>query len=224
MIGLTKIKLPALACIAALAVSGCSNTGEGFDLRQSMKNLFNRGAAEQPSAVKVDINTILKRTAPQSLIQVASKKRGSSALMLEIESNRGYRTYSTASKQTFTLRNGLVTSTRGMGDDLMASINGDSLSLIRARRTGSGQRVMEHLDGAGDTVRLQFTCETYVTGSGRVKRGAVNAITTELTENCVAGRHKFTNVYQVDGTGMILESQQWISPSAGYVLIRVLRR
>lgn len=224
MIGLTKIKLPALACMAALVISGCSNTGEGFDLRQSLKTLFNRGAAEQPSPAKVDINTILKRTAPQSLIQVASKTRGSSALMLEIESDGGYRTYSTASKQTFTLRNGLVTATRGMGDDLMASVNEDSLALIRARRAGSGQRVMEYLNGAGDTIRLQFTCETYVTGSGRVNRGAVNASTTELTENCVAGPNKFTNVYQVDGTGMILESQQWIGQSAGYVLIRVLRR
>ncbi|MGH1354870.1 MAG: YjbF family lipoprotein [Thalassovita sp.] len=222
---LSFVKRPALACLAALMIAGCSNASSELNLKSALKSVFNRSENTQAAApAKVDINTILRQTAPASLVLVNLTDHDNiSALMLEIESNGGFRTYGTAAKQSVTFRNGLITSTRGLGDDLMASISGDSRALIRARRAGTGTRVMDHVNGAGELLRQTFSCETFVTGSGRVKQGAVNAATTELTENCASAQNKFTNVYQISGSGMILSSTQWIGPGAGYVEVKVLR-
>lgn len=224
MTRLTNFKRPALACLAALLIAGCSNTGTSFNFKGALASL-NPAKKAAPAAAPVDVNAVLRQTAPTSVVQVKLRGHNNlSALLLEIEANRGYRTYATASRQTVTLRRGMITATRGLGDDLMASVSADSLALISGRRSGSSQRITEHLDGAGDTIRLRFDCQTFVTGSGRVNQGAVSAATTEMTENCTSGAIKFTNVYHVDSGGTIVKSTQWIGAGAGYAEVTVLRR
>lgn len=222
---LSNFKRPVLACLSALMIAGCSNSGDTAGLRDTFKSIFSPKASNQGAvATKIDMNAVLKQTAPTSLMHITFLDRGNIAsLLLQISSSNGYRVYSTAAKQTITLRDGLITSTRGTGDDLMASISTDSRSAIRARRAGKGTRVMEHVNGAGETLRETFSCETFVTGSGRVKQGAVNAATTELTENCVSENNKFTNVYQVGQSGMVLSSTQWLGQSTGYAKVSILR-
>lgn len=218
------VKRPVLACLAALMIAGCSNSGSDDTLKNTLKSVFTpRAKAQNTGPTPIDMNAVLKQTAPTSLMHVTFQDRGVSSLLLQIASNGGYRVYSTAGKQTITLRDGLITSTRGTGIDLMASISGDSRSLIRARRAGKGTRVMEHVNGAGETIRQTFSCETFVTGSGRVKQGVINTATTELTENCTSEHNKFTNVYKVGGSGMVLSSTQWLGADVGYVKVEMLR-
>lgn len=220
-----KLIRPALACLAALLIAGCSNTGTSFDFKASLKSLVPAKKSAPAAPAQVNLTAVLQQTAPTPVVQVKLGGSNSvSALMLQIETNRGYRTYATASRQTITFRNGMITATRGLGNDLMASVTGDSLALISGRRSGTSTRAMEHLNGAGETIRQTFSCETFITGSGQVKQGTLSAATTEVTENCVAGATKFTNVYQVDRSRLIVSSTQWIGAGLGYAEVKVLRR
>lgn len=222
----TVMKFPMLALASVLLLAGCGNGPDQGSMLKSLRtsalSKLKGGSAAAPQ--QLDVAAALKAT-DASMALISQKDRGGTqALVVQIEQNGPYRTYATASRQTLTLRQGLVTNTRGLGDDIMSSEVSGSLSLIAARRAGTSTRVLHYLNGAKERVAVRYDCETYVTGSERVAQGVISANATELTENCVSSSHKFTNTYLVDGTGTILSSQQWISPMQGYYDIRLLRR
>lgn len=213
------------AGLAALALAGCGNEANRENMSQVLKSsLPFAGKKSAPALQPLDIPQVLANTtAPLSLI-VQKDLNNASVLVLQIEQNGPYRTYSTAGKQTVTFRQGLVTSTRGLGNDMMSSSVSESLALIRARKPGKSKRTLRYLDSANNTIAFEFDCEVFVTGAEQIKQGVVSANTTELTENCVSNSRKFTNTYLVDSNGMILSSRQWVAPLQGYYDIKVLRR
>lgn len=223
---MTRLKLPLLVGAAALTLTACSNNPDEPKFSERMKKLLTRQqAAKAQTAGEIDIDALLKATAPKPLMMATLKDRGNAkSVLLEIERNGAYRTYSTPFRQTIVTRQGLVIATRGLGDDLMATVASDSKSLIRARRAGKATRVMDFLNAAGDTLRYSFSCEMTVTGTAQVKQGAVNSSTTEMTETCTAAQYQFTNTYNVDGSGEILASQQWLGAGLGTAEMKVLRR
>jgi hypothetical protein len=75
MTSLSCFKRPLLACLAALTIAGCSNTGSELNLRQTFKSLFARDSG-QAAPAQVDVAQLLKQTAPTSLVHVNLKDRG----------------------------------------------------------------------------------------------------------------------------------------------------
>jgi hypothetical protein len=138
--------------------------------------------------------------------------------------NAGYITWSTVEKQTLTLRQGVMTATRGLGDDLMSS---DVSATIRAIASGGGDdivRVLRHLDGDDQTIETRFTCRLTTAGRETITLSSgENLATTRLVERCVAGNQTVENIYWKDTGGTVRRSRQWISASLGYILIDVLR-
>lgn len=221
----TLVKAPILAGLAALMLAGCGNDANRGNMTEMLKSslpFLGKKTAAAPQPMNIP-QVLANTTAPLTLI-VQKDLNNTSVLVLQIEQNGAYRTYSTAGKQTLTFRQGLVTATRGLGNDMMSASVSESLALIRARKSGTAKRVLRYLDGANNVIAFEFNCQMFVTGSGQVRQGVVSANTVELTENCVADSRKFTNTYQVDASGMILSSRQWIAPLQGYYDIKVLRR
>lgn len=218
------LKQPLLALAAVLTLAGCSNEVDKAGMlsvfKQSLPSLGKKAAPAQP----VDIAAVMQNTrGPVTVIRQLNQ--GNTPIpVVQIETNGAYRTYATGSRQTMTFRQGLVTATRGLGNDLMSSVTNESLALISARHEGTAKRELRYLDGRNDIFVFNFECEIFVTGSSHLRQGTVSAPVTELTENCVAPSRKFTNTYKVDRSGMILSSQQWISPYQGYFDIDVMRR
>lgn len=220
----TAMKLPLLALTAALALTGCGNEADQGAVLTALKGSLPSLGKKAAAPAAPDPAPVLKNTSvPVSMI-VQSTLGGITAVIVQIEQNGPYRTYTTASRQTLTFRQGLVTATRGLGNDMMSASVSDSLALISARKPGTAKRVLRYLDGANNVITYQFDCEMYMTGAARVQQGEVSANAVEMTENCFGRTQKFTNTYLVDGSGMILSSQQWISPIQGYFDIKVLRR
>lgn len=219
------IKTPIIAGLAALVLAGCGNDVNRGNMSQVLKSSLpfaSKKSAPAPQALNVP-QVLANTTAPLSLI-VQKDLNNARVLVLQIEQNGPYRTYSTAGKQTVTFRQGLVTSTRGLGNDMMSASVSESLALIGARKPGKAKRTLRYLDGANNTITFDFDCELFVTGAEQLKQGVISASATELTENCVSDSRKFTNTYLVDSSGMILSSRQWIAPLQGYYDIKVLRR
>lgn len=213
--------------IALGALIGCGNrTDQGVFLKTARSGGLKKagqGSAPTQDQLAVAIKGALAGTdLPVALAVVEG--RNATALLTRIETNGAYQTWGTPDRRTITTRGGVVTATRGLGNDIMSSSISDSLALISARKPGSATRVMRYLDGGNATVQLVATCQYAVGGTQRVTAGELtNVATTKVTETCAAGERTFTNTYLVDRKGMLVQSRQWLSPQSEHILFQRLR-
>lgn len=215
------LRRPALLGAVALGLlAGCGNAPGRVDLKEIMRTTLSGKKSAPP---EVDIAATLQAT-PDPVSLVVLQKTNSVSPIVEVERNGAYRTYVTPSRQTMTLRQGVVTATRGLSNDLMSSDVDDTLRLISARRPGQTRRVMRYLDGEEQIVALNFECQMSVGGSQKVAAGEVSAMARVMSENCKGEGLSFTNTYLVDGSGEVLSSVQWLNPTYGPAAIQVLRR
>lgn len=213
-----------LTCLVALA--GCSTAPDRPVTTVSISKLiFNRGGAPEspdPQKISDDIAKALSATdAPLILLNLP--QRNVVTVMQNLEQNRGYHTYGTADRRSITLRGGMVTATRGLGNDIMSSDSDAILALVSARQGGSASRVMRYLDGEELTLSEISTCTIRIGGAGHVQLGKINTPATTVTEDCQSDRGAFTNIYQVAPDGRIVQSRQWHSPLNEYLFIQTLR-
>lgn len=147
-----------------------------------------------------------------------------SALLLRIESSRGYETFGSADRRTITMNGGLLTATRGLGGDLMSTDLSQVGPLIKSRRAGQGTRTIYVLDGEDRTLAIPLACSVSPGGTVPVKAGALNTTARQVTETCTGDALKVTNIYLIDGKGRAVSSKQWAGPYIGYVLMQTLRQ
>ncbi|UYV37571.1 YjbF family lipoprotein [Rhodobacteraceae bacterium D3-12] len=220
--------LRAITVLVALAVlAGCGNrTDQGVFLKTARGGGLKKagqGSAPSQEQLAAAIQGALTATdLPVALAVVEG--RNATALLTRIETNGAYQTWGTPDRRTVTTRGGVVTATRGLGNDIMSSTVSDSLALISARKAGSATRIMRYLDGGNATVELVATCQYSKGGTQRISAGELkNVATTKITETCSAGERSFTNTYLVDGRGTPVQSRQWLNPVSGHILLQRLR-
>ncbi|RKF12412.1 hypothetical protein D6850_18250 [Roseovarius spongiae] len=224
------------ACLglACITLAACSNRAGGdvnaLTVAQGVfKSLFERGGASAPAPDEVARQAAgaLASTTGRVIV-VAIPERDVLTVMQEIERNGPYITFGTADRRSITLKGGMVTATRGLGNDLMSADVDAVTALIRRGETDATRRVNRYLDGENRTISLAPWCQVKPAGPGAVALGEVQARTTRMLESCLADTGSadtasFQNSYQVDGAGRIVQSRQWISPLNGYIVIQSLR-
>jgi hypothetical protein len=224
---MTKRLLSGLAAGAIAVLAGCSGGDRDTSVGLSMIKgvLAPKDEAALPNAAQLTalIQQSLEAT-NQPIVAVAVPKRKAIAIMPRIETNGDYATHGTSERRSVTLKRGMVTATRGFGEDLMSSDVDAALAMIRGRKAGTVQRVQRYLDGENQTVTLETTCRVTPGGGVRYQSGELDRRAVKVRETCKAQSTRFTNSYQVDAeTGRILQAQQWVSPVNGKVLVRQLR-
>ena len=150
------------------------------------------------------------RVNPGPLIQAGFESLGRTQIMAMTGQNGTMRTYMTPSEEALILRGGMLTGTRGLGNDLSVAET-QTEPMIRAGGSGSGTRIMRYFSGDGQERPLQFSCTV---GPGP-KPGV-------RVEDCQGHGTSFQNSYIVQN-GQIAVSRQWIGPALGYVTIQTLR-
>lgn len=205
-----------LACLTL--ITGCSNAPDNQVTAGTIaKSIFKgRKAAPAPSAdqIAADVTKALAATdAP--LILLAIPERQAVTVMQKLEQNQGYETYGTADRRSITLLGGMLTGTRGLGNDIMSSDISAVRALVTSRKAGTGRRVMRYLDGEDLTISDISICTVSVAGS--------DAGTTHMREACKGDSVDFDNTYQVAADGQIIQSRQWHSPLIEYMVIQKLR-
>ncbi|WP_217650073.1 YjbF family lipoprotein [Thalassovita taeanensis] len=219
------LKLPICVVAMGLVLAGCGNDTGSADMKKVFLSTlpdFSGKNKKAPPSVQTNVGTVLKST-PKPLALVELGEHKSAAFVVEIERNGPYRTFATAQRQSIVMRQGVVTATRGLGNDLMSSSVSGSLNLITQRRAGAAQRVMRYLDGENITRELVFDCKVSVGGSEGYSAGEIHAQTRIVTEACTSPVRSFTNRYLVSNAGMVLSSTQWLSPIGGSAQISILR-
>lgn len=221
------LKRVSMLGLAAVALVGCSSASDTEVTDASiLRGLFSgKGKQEAPDAqqIAVQVQTAMAATdAPMMLVAVPNRK--AVAVMQQIETNGPYATFGARERVSMTLRGGMVTATRGFGDDLMSSNVNAALDLVSRRKAGPVTRVQRFLDGENQTVELVTNCVVAVGGTSSLEIDGKPRMAQALTETCQAQVTQFQNSYQVDtGTGQILQSRQWIGPLNGHLVMQVLQ-
>jgi hypothetical protein len=220
--------LSGLAAGAILALAGCSggdaSSGAGL---QMIKGALSPKQADAKLPNEQQLAALIQRSlsatdAPVAF--VALPKREAITIMPRIERNGAYDTHGTSDRRSLTMKHGMLTATRGFGEDLMSSDVEPSLALVRATKAGTVQRKQRYLDGENQTIVLETTCQVMPGGTVQYQGGDLDRRVVKVQEVCEAQTTSFTNSYQVDpATGRILMAQQWVSPLNGAILIRQLR-
>lgn len=208
---------------AATCLASCGNAPTGREFRSALA-----AAGEVVTPDKTPPPEVLGRASyqavPGPLIFVVLRDGTAAAPMVPFGDNRGFRTWSTAEKQMLTLRGGIMSSTRGLGDDLMqASVD----PVTRAVAAGSGDGVARttwHLDGDNTLIARRFDCTLRSEGREAITLVSGEGLTaTRVSEACSAKDASFRNTYWKDESGTVRRSRQWVSPDVGYATIEVLR-
>ena len=122
---------------------------------------------------------------------------------------------------TFSMRDGMLVSSRGSGGDLMAADVMQSARLIHARQSGQAQRFHSYLDGANQIVTRSYICDVKDLRPYDLTLGSRVYPTRYLSETCYGQGDRFTNYYWVDSRdGVIRQSRQRVSAYTGLVAFR----
>lgn len=218
-----------LLAAAALAtqVAACSNDPTRIDYGLITQGVaaqlgvtlpFGRSTAAATQGIADPAVILAQTNAPVTLAQPDSG--AAPFYMVGVRDNGPWRTYATGSRQTLVLRQGLVTATRGLGRDLMASEVDETLALLRSGKPGKAKRVMQVLDGEDRTREIALDCTLTVGGQTRTATGMTGRV---MTEDCAAGDLRFRNSYVVNAAGTVIQSHQWLPTLVGPLTMQALR-
>jgi hypothetical protein len=133
-------------------------------------------------------------------------------------------TWQTADSIAVTLvGGGLVSSTRGLGDDLHASDLAQSAALVAAGRAGTAERRHVYLDGLSRPQSLRLTCTVTPGGPEVLVLNGQRRPVVRIDERCQGQGQDFTNTYWRDARGPVVrQSTQWLGPSLGVIHLQRL--
>ncbi|WP_371170848.1 YjbF family lipoprotein [Aliiroseovarius sp. 2305UL8-7] len=229
-----------LALCGVLLLGACGSDNSEIELpkitakllQESGKNLLpklgvkSEGTKSQASAKPADPNAIVKKALSATKGPIALAVRVDTNAVLAISPtgrNGDYVTWGSAPGQALVFKRGVLSNTRGLGDDLMAARIDTAVSAITSRREASYQREHFYLGDLGQNTSLKVDCTLTRVKSERVTFGEINADAVVMKESCQRGEIKFSNVYWVDGRGRVLKSSQWIGQRLGSLAVQNLR-
>lgn len=214
---------PALLAAAALALAGCGNADD--DRGALLRTLTDRlsGTAETQTQVNAQQVARSLQATDNPVTLVDAQTRDAQFIAIQIERNGSYATFASSTRQVVVLRDGLITSTRGFGGDLMSSDADALLDLVRARRAGNAAYVQRFLTADDQTVIRRYSCSVVPGATTPVQSGVIDTSGQTVTVTCSGEGTSFTNVFVVAQSGRLIGARQWLGELIGYVVAQPLR-
>lgn len=148
------------------------------------------------------------------ILRAVVAARGADALLTISDTKGGIVTWSTTDGTSFTLRDGILIQTRGLGPDLMSA---QAPSLGALRTDGSRhQRIYFLLGGDDRTTRRSYDCTVSVGGEETIEIFGRSHKATHVTETCSRPQDSIVNEFWIEGS-KIRKSRQLISGGGGFI-------
>jgi len=222
----------AAGLMAALALPACTNTREEASVLSIGKSLIDSRRAKRDAGPQIDdrivqreIERALQSTdGPLALMRIEGT--GSVAVLRVIETNGPHTTWAawgTSERRSVSTRGGVITSTRGLGTDLMSSSINGLLSMLSRREDGIESQILRHLDGENQIEETQAYCAFTPDGRQNYTAGALRLQATRIDVYCKYDSGTFSNYYLVSQSGRIVESRTWLGEGLGYFTLSHLR-
>lgn len=214
-----------MALAGGLALlAGCTNTPGGIGGVEILKNMQKaRAAGAAPAALDPAALSKALASTTEPVILIVTEATKTPNLSLRIGSNGDFDTYANQSRQSLTLKDGLIVATRGLGDDLLSSSTGGAEALIRARKAGTVKREMRFLNAENQVIQRDFTCAIAPGPVTDVPSATGTFRATQVVERCVRPGLTLDHAYFVNAQGQIVQSRQWVGPRNGYLLVQQLK-
>jgi hypothetical protein len=149
------------------------------------------------------------------VLRVAMASRGMDSFLSVLDSRDDVVTWKTKTGTTFSLRNGVLIQTRGLGPDLMSS-NVPTVGQL-LQDGGTHQRQYFFLGPNDQPTRRSYDCTVTIVGPEEIVIFERKHKVTHATENCVRPQSgKITNDFWIEGQ-TVRKSRQWASALAGFV-------
>lgn len=216
------MRLFPLALAGALFLAACSSTGEKPETELSfLTSTIKARLAARKQAGGQPVNPLKQLTRAQLakvrtrlMIANLEKTHAWAALSLSAR-NRGYETYFAVDRKSVTLKDGILTETRGLAGDMMESgISGIAAALRGGPRTYS--RSYAWLNGEDHLRRESYDCKVTPVASETIEIVQSRYQTRHMREICSGNDRQFTNDYWLSGRE-IMKSRQWAGRDIGYV-------
>lgn len=123
-------------------------------------------------------------------------------------------TWTTTDATAFTLRDGILIQTRGLGPDLMSAA-APSVSELRIDG-GTHLRSYFFLGEDDRSTRRDYACTVSIIGDELIEIFARQHKTVHVKEDCLRPEGRITNEFWIEAA-MVRKSRQWASPGAGYL-------
>lgn len=159
----------------------------------------------------------------QTLVEVEVPRRDLTGYFF-LDSVRGpVQVWVDSSGAHLVLREGLVTGTRGVGDDLKSSSYASTLEAIK-RGSGTSRRQYFVANGLGQQDQINATCTYSMLGAETLSIYGLTHATRKVRESCrTDSGQEFQNTYWIEtSSGLVRQSSQWISPQIGHFDLRIL--
>lgn len=218
----------AVMLIGALALSACGNTfsdAGDADYRTPLKMLIARLSGKETASQLANLTPTqvlalrqALETDGQPIYRVTMADLKYDALMAPYGMNGSVQTWASMFYETVSLRQGMVVATRGFANDIM-SAEAPTESQV-ARGVGQVQRRFFYLDGADQTVSAQYDCTLVAGGPQQITVLGKAYATRTVTEHCTGASGQFFNTYWFDQRQILRQSQQWVAPKTGAVLLQ----
>jgi len=209
-------------CTALLSACGTARDDSVVSIASGLvSNLAGRGQAAPPGPdASAALTPQLVAQIGQPLLAVTYLRLDATELYTRVGINRGVETWRSPSDRGLSIRSdGLLTSTRGFGFDLVSSDPEETGRTLARRASGSADRVMLFLDGEFRESPETHRCVLSADGSDPILVVGRTYATTRFTETCETGNGTYENRYWLDGAGTVRRSIQWVSPETGQVQI-----
>lgn len=117
----------------------------------------------------------------------------------------------------------MLVRTSGLGSDLQNAEFNQLLTAMASGQGGTTQRVHLHLTRDFQQERKVFACEVTAGEPVGIRIADQSFSTLRFEEACENATESFTNVYWVDaGTGLIVQSIQWVHPNTGLAYFQII--
>lgn len=216
-----SLRLSAAVIAMAMLASCGSEKYQGTPLMQAVgavakatvgKVTAKRTGATAAAPAKVTRADLEKFGVP--ILRAVIAARGADALLTMTDAKGGIITWSTTDGTTFTLRNGVLIQTRGLGPDLM-SAKAPSLAALRTDG-GTHQRIYFLLGADDRSTRRTYECSVSVGGKEVIEIFGRSHTTIHVTETCARPQDTIANDYWIEGS-VIRKSRQLASGGAGFI-------
>lgn len=168
-------------------------------------------AASDPAAAQASRQELAAFGKP--ILRVRSERLGQDGFLTIVDAKADVVTWTAQGQATFSLRDGVLIQTRGLGADLMSA---EAPSLAQLTSGASYTRVYYFLGEDDRGTRRTYDCVASNVGRDSItvleKRHAV----VRVSELCTRPNSKVTNEFWIDGK-TIRKSRQWASSRVGYV-------
>jgi hypothetical protein len=223
-----------LAATVVLGIAACSSEKEtqpglGKIALAMAQQKLKRKDIEQAGTTKTapQVTREQMQGLGRPVVFVSIPRFGTGVAAVELAKNGPFRTYMGADQATVTLRDGIVTSTRGLLVDLIAqdlSIN--PRDLFRGSFPKTYTKSQRHLTGESTLSTFDYNCAIApMENTETLEVFGKSHTVRQFTELCRRDGRAFQNNYWVEAsTGVVWKSNQSVSKEVGHLTLqRVVR-